>query len=349
MSPETQTALPLNAKFGDFVLDTIPVPSPGREEVLVKVTSAALNPVDWKIQKYGWWIEKYPSVFGTDLAGEIVRLGEGVSTFEIGDKVFFQGSYGQSEYNGFQQYALADIHTIAKIPSNVSVDEAATIPVTITAAYVAFYSSKPNGLGLKAPVVPGGKGKYSGTPVVVLGGASSVGQFAIQLAKLSGFSPIITTASLKHEEFLKSLGATDVVDRNVPPTKENIQKLSEKPVEIVFDSIASSQTQEDGLNILGSGGELVTVLEIEERLLKKAAAQNTEMVHALGLKTLPFHVELLREFWAHATELLESGDIKPNRVEVLPNGLKAVTGGLERLFNNKVSGVKLVVRPQESA
>lgn len=87
MPSQTQKALILNKKQGDFVISTIPVPKPGKDEVLVKIVSSALNPVDWKIQKYGWWIEEYPSIFGTDIAGEVVELGEGVSKFAVGDRV----------------------------------------------------------------------------------------------------------------------------------------------------------------------------------------------------------------------------------------------------------------------
>lgn len=349
MPAQEQKALILEKKQGDFVLSTLPIPKPGKDEVLLKVISSALNPVDWKIQKYGWWIEDYPSVFGTDIAGEVVELGEGVSSVDVGDKVFVQGSYGQNEYNGFQQYTLADIHTLAKVPSNVSTDEAATIPVALTAAYVALYNVKPHGLGFETPVHAGARGKYQSTPIVILGGASSLGQYAIQLAALSGFSPIITTASPKHEEYLKTLGATVVVDRHIPATQEAFHRFSEKPIGVVLDAISSAETHEDALKILGSGGLLASVLALEDHIKSQAEKQNTEAFHILGLKTLPFHVQLLREFWAHATELLQNGDIKPNKVEVLPNGLKGIPEGLERLYENKVSGVKLVARPQETA
>ncbi len=73
---------------------------------------------------------------------------------------------------------------------------------------VGLYQKAPGGLDLTPPWAPGGKGKYSGKSIVVLGGASIVGQGAIQWARLSGFSPIVATASLSNETFLKSIGAT---------------------------------------------------------------------------------------------------------------------------------------------
>lgn len=85
--PKEQKALILEEKFAPFTLSTLPVPKPGKEEVLVKISSLALNPIDWKIQKYGWFIAKYPAVLGSDLAGDVIQLGEGVSGLAVGDQV----------------------------------------------------------------------------------------------------------------------------------------------------------------------------------------------------------------------------------------------------------------------
>ncbi|TEB33480.1 GroES-like protein [Coprinellus micaceus] len=328
MSSQTQKALILNKKQGDFVISTVPVPKPGKDEVLVKIVSSALNPVDWKIQKYGWWVEEYPSYLWNRHRWRSCRARrECLEICRWGPS----GSYGQNEQNGFQQFAIADAHTTAKIPPNVSSDEASTIPVAFTAAYVGLYNVKPHGMGFDTPVHTGARGKYKDTPIVILGGASSLGQYAIQLAALSGFSPIITTASLKHEEYLKSLGATVVLDRHVPPSKESFQQFSEKPIETVLDAISSAQTHEDSLRIIGYAGE-------------RAEKQGTGAYHVLGLKTLPFHVQILREFWDSRNRT--SGEWQHQ--EVLPNGLEGIPEGLERLYENKVSGVKLVARPQES-
>ena len=87
MAPPTQKALLLDAKFGKFVVDTIPVPKPGPGDILVKVKAAALNPVDWKIQKYGMLVETFPAILGLDISGDVEELGEGVTDFKKGDRV----------------------------------------------------------------------------------------------------------------------------------------------------------------------------------------------------------------------------------------------------------------------
>lgn len=111
---------------------------------------------------------------------------------------------------------------------------------------------------------------------MIFGGSSSVGQYslftsqpfllyqsliikilaAIQLAKLSGFSPIITTASLRSEDLVKSLGATHLVDRKSDVVAE-VKKITSSPVEVIYDSIAEKDTQEQAWEILTPGGTLL--------------------------------------------------------------------------------------------
>ncbi|RXW12749.1 hypothetical protein EST38_g13104 [Candolleomyces aberdarensis] len=352
MAAQNQKAVVLLKRFGDLAVTSLAVPKPSKGEVLIKVHSTALNPVDWKVQKFGAFITEesaFPAVLGMDLAGEVVELGEGVTQWKIGDRVFCQTSYDKGE-GSFQQYAIAGAEMLATIPSNISYDQASTLPVAITAPYVALYCAKPNGLGFEPPVTAGGRGKYAGTPIVILGGPSSVGQFAIQLAKLSGFSPIITTSSPKHKEWLLSLGATDIIDRSLPldSTKEAIGKITDKPILTVIDTISSEETQNVGLDLLAPSGQLGLVLYAIEGLVAKAEAQGKFVVSVMGMKKLPHLAELLRGFYGNISKLLEHDDIKPNKVEVLPDGLNSVADGLKRLEENKVSGVKLVAHPQET-
>ncbi|KAJ2915219.1 hypothetical protein MD484_g5214, partial [Candolleomyces efflorescens] len=346
---QTQKALLLQEKLGELILTTLPVYELAKDEVLIKIHSTALNPVDWKIQRLGFYTDVLPLVLGSDISGEVVELGEGVSQFSKGDKVFFQGVYQENNHTGFQEYTTADVHTLAKIPPNVSFDEASSIPVALTAAYVGLYNINPHGLGLDAPVNDGARGKYANTPIVVIGGSSSVGQLAIQLAHLSGFNPIITTSSAKHEAFLKSLGATHVLDRYTPLSTERVRAITDKPIKYIYDAISLPDTQKAGFDLLASGGQIATVLKPEPFTEERGPKENKSAVWVIGAKKLPHNVELLRNFWSHATELLEAGDLKPNRVEVLPNGLNGVPDGLKRLQEDKVSGVKLISRPRETS
>ncbi|KAF8886002.1 GroES-like protein [Infundibulicybe gibba] len=314
MSANTQQkALFLESKQGKLVVRDTDIIPPAHGQLL--------------IQEYGIYLEKFPAILGTDAAGDVVEVGPGVTNIAKGDKVFFQGMF-TNEAATFQQYTLANALTVSKIPPNISYDEAASIPVALTAAYVGLYHKVPHGIGLTPPVEESGRGKYSGKPLVVIGGSSSVGQYAIQLAKLSGFWPIITTCSPKHAEHVKSLGATHVIDRTIPlaSLRSEIAKITRAPIGYAFDAISSSATQNATYDLLASGGHLAIVLD---SIIQ--GEDNTKVVaRVLGILSLP-----------HNRELLEG------MVEVLPGGLGGIVNGLEKLKNDQVSGVKLIARPQE--
>ena len=82
-----QKALLLLEKQGDFAVREIDVPKPEPGEILVEVRATGLNPVDWKIQKIGFAVSEYPAVLGSDSAGVVKEVGEGVAGFEVGDRV----------------------------------------------------------------------------------------------------------------------------------------------------------------------------------------------------------------------------------------------------------------------
>lgn len=86
--PSEQYALVLDSKCGNFTVRRHKTPTPGAGQLLVKIEAAGLNPVDWKIQKYGIFLEEYPMVIGTDIAGTVEEVGEGVVGFTKGDRVY---------------------------------------------------------------------------------------------------------------------------------------------------------------------------------------------------------------------------------------------------------------------
>ncbi|KAF7771560.1 hypothetical protein Agabi119p4_5871 [Agaricus bisporus var. burnettii] len=339
--PQQQKALFLESKQGDFVVKTRAVPKPGPGQALIQVKAAALNPVDWKIQKYGIYVTDFPAILGTDVSGVIVAIGEGITKFNVGDKVFCQGKI-ELDYADFQQYALVDEHHLAKIPANINFDQAATMPLGVTTAFLLMYNKPPHGHGLVNPIEA--PGHYKDQPFVVLGGSANVGQNAIQFAKLSGFNPIIATASLKHTDFLKSLGATHVLDRNLSAQalKAEIEKITTKPVKHVCDAISLAETQQTGVEILAPGGHLMLVLA------PTVSSDDKHILNVVAFRHLEPNVEQITAMYGKLSEWVEKGIIKPNNVEVLPGGLNGIVGGFKRMEANQVSGLKLVVHPEET-
>ena len=141
---------------------------------------------------------------------------------------------------------------------------------------------------------------------------------AIQVAKLSKFSPIITTASPHNEALLKSLGATHVLDRSLPASKlaaEVAQLAGGKPVELVYDAVSLPDTQTLGYEVLAPGGALLLTLAPQIPEDKKKADDNKKIVHVFGNVHTPENRQLGIEQYSRLTEWLRTGAIV---VRILP-------------------------------
>ncbi|KAG2036274.1 chaperonin 10-like protein [Suillus americanus] len=341
-----QKALFLQSKQGQFAVGPHNIPKPGKDEVLIQVYSAALNPVDYKVQEHGLYIENYPAILGEDIAGIVVEVGEGVHHIAKGDRVFSHGQF-TNHGSAFQQFTLSVADFTTKIPNNLGYDEAATIPLALDTASTGLYNSNRYGLGLTPPWVESGIGMYSETPIVILGGSSAVGSYAIQLARLSGFSPIITTASEKHEKYLMTLGATHVLSRHLSANelKTHVNKHASGPIKYVYDPISLPETQQIGWSLLDQKGRLVLTLpaSVEEKEGKERVA-----IRTFGSPHANENKPLCKGLWATLSKWLEAGIIQPLNYEVLPNGLEGIVEGLDRMKKGQVSGKKLVAHPQDT-
>ena len=194
-----------------------------------------------------------------------------------------------------------------------------------------MYNSNPYGIGLAPPVTPEGRGKYAGNPIVIIGGSSSVGQngkqlrhftcqkwnspynfSVLQLAKLSGFSPIITTASLKHTESLKYLGATHVIDRNISASAlaAEIANITKNvPLKYAADSISLADTQQVAYDLLAPGGVLATFLPVAIN-----TTEEKRVISAIGVIKYPSNVKLLNAlFHDNFERLLKEGLVKVSK------------------------------------
>ncbi|KIK41719.1 hypothetical protein CY34DRAFT_805735 [Suillus luteus UH-Slu-Lm8-n1] len=338
-----QKALFLSEKQGDFEIGSRNIPSPGAGQLLVKVQSAALNPVDYKIKDIGIFITHYPAVLGTDIAGIVEEVGEGVENFRKGDRVLAHGNF-TNDLAGFQHYTLTVASFTAKIPPSVSFDSAATVPLGLDTALVGLYGEQ-LGAGITPPWTKSlGESK---TPIVVFGGSSSVGAYAIQLARLSGFYPIIATASPSNEDLVRDYGATHFFDRNLSGKQlmAAISKVTDSPIGLVYDAISLPETQLAAWELLANNGTLVVTLSPS---VKEDEGKGRKVVATFANPHIPQNDELCNSSWAMVEKWLSEGTIRPNKHEVLPNGLEGIVGGLERMRLGQVSGTKLVAHPQET-
>ncbi|KAI0648658.1 GroES-like protein [Trametes meyenii] len=351
--PTHQKSLQLLSKLGPFSIQQTKVPHPGPNDLLVRVEAAGLIPLDWKIQAFGLLIEKYPATLGSDGAGVVVSVGANVSDFKIGDRVAVANVLDDSASGTYQQYALSSAALATKLPDSLSFDEAATFPGNLHTAAVTLYNKHEDATSLKltAPWEAGGRNAYANQPMVVLGGAASVGQYVIQFLKLSGFSPIITTASPRNEELVKSLGATHVFDRSLPAStlSAEILKLAGGPLPFVYDAVSVQDTQNLAYDLVAPGGHILLLLPENVDAAKKTDGRDVKFSLSSPWLAFPYNYEFGKVFVKEFEKLLADGSFKPNTPEVLPGGLNAVVEGLERLKANAVSAKKLIVHPQETA
>ncbi|KAK1215687.1 hypothetical protein PQX77_021692 [Marasmius sp. AFHP31] len=344
-----QKSLVLERKQGPLVVSTRPIPKPGPGELLVRVKAAGLNPVDWKIQEYGHLIadDQYPVVLGSDIAGDVVELGEGVDEAQRpkGTRVYFQGRYGPIDRAGFQQYSLIAVDMAAKIPSNLSYSQAASISVAFICAAYGLLIEEPIGGNLNPKLDP--TIKYTGEHAFVIGGTTSVGQYAIQLlSKVLGFTTVIAYASATQTDHLKSLGATHVLDRHSVPVNDlssAINEITHAPLKFVFDAHGGDEARQVGFSLLGEGGRVCCV---NSRLAEKKENGKREF-GVLGIVHLPSHraagVEVMRKL----EKWVEEGVIIPNRIHELPVGLDKIVDGLAIVKGGKAGGAKVVGHPED--
>ncbi|CAL5386031.1 unnamed protein product [Camellia sinensis] len=184
----------------------VPVPAPKKKEVLIKIEAASLNPIDWKIQKgmlrplYPW---KFPHVPGTDVAGEVVEVGSGVETFKAGDKVV--ALLSDCTGGGLAEFAVAKESLTVPRPLEVSAAEGAGLPLAALTAHHVLTQC----LGIKLD----GMGPRKN--VLVTAASGGVGHYAVQLAKL-GNTHVTATCGARNMDFVKSLGADEVLDYKTP-------------------------------------------------------------------------------------------------------------------------------------
>ncbi|KAI3787920.1 hypothetical protein L2E82_00432 [Cichorium intybus] len=182
----------------------IPIPVPGNDEILLKIEAASINPVDWTIQKGRMrpiLPRKFPFIPVSDVAGEIVAVGPGVKNFKTGDKVVSTLGIG----GGFAEYAVAKVASTVPRPPEVSAADGASLVIAGCTALHALTVTAGLNLVKTEPR----------TNVLVTAASGGVGHYAVQLAKL-GNTHVTATCGARNIEFVKSLGADEVLDYKTP-------------------------------------------------------------------------------------------------------------------------------------
>ncbi|MFC6170020.1 zinc-binding dehydrogenase [Loigolactobacillus jiayinensis] len=219
-----------------------PQPQPAAEEILVRVHAVGLNPVDYKLIEGGNKKWQYPHILGLDVAGEIVALGPQVSGFAVGERVFYHGDLTKD--GGFAEYATVKSYAVAKMPAELSYEQAAALLCGAMTAYAALYR--------KASLA-------NRHTVLIHAGAGGVGGIAVQLAKHSGLT-VYTTASSRKRALAKRLLPDHIIDYQTTDVTAAIKELTHgHGVDLIINTVGTKEATAD-LQRLAYNGALVTIV-----------------------------------------------------------------------------------------
>ncbi|MCR3713752.1 zinc-dependent alcohol dehydrogenase family protein [Citrobacter freundii] len=202
----------------------IPVPAAG--EVLVKIAASGVNPIDYKIREGSatYATPELPAVLGTDMAGVVIAVGDNVSNFSVGDEVYGLTGGVRGLQGSLAQYAAVDADLIARKPANLSMREAAALPLVFLTAW--------EGLVDRAGVKAGDK-------VFVQGGSGGVGHMVIQLARIFG-ADVWASGSAEKQEMIASFGATPINYREKNVDECVSEYTAGKGFDIIYDTVGGA-------------------------------------------------------------------------------------------------------------
>jgi NADPH:quinone reductase-like Zn-dependent oxidoreductase len=271
---------------GPLVLNDVPLPTIARDQILVKIKSTAVNHLDL-VEASGTARQVLPIdlpwIPGHEFSGVVELVGGDVANWAPGDAVF-----GGSETGGaYAEYLAVKPAIIVRKPSNLSFEEAASVPVASQTAWEGIFTH----------------GRLEkGQTILIHGGAGAVGAYAVQLASKAG-ATVIATAGGDDEAYLKSIGANRVIDYR----KEQFEKVLREKVDVVFD-LVGGDTQQRSFLVMKEGGQLVSSIQ--------PVSQEEAAKHRVSGAMM--RLEPSADVLGRIARLLEEGTIRPDVATVYP-------------------------------
>ncbi|KAI8306101.1 Zinc-type alcohol dehydrogenase-like protein [Colletotrichum sp. SAR11_240] len=288
------------------------------------------------------------AVLGCDFVGTVEETGDQVDKLNKGDTIAGLIWGGEIKgIGGYSEYSVADNDISFRVPKNISLEEAATLPLASMTSWLALFSKD-------CLAIPRDGGKD--ISVLIWGGSSSVGLYAIQIAALHGFK-VITTCSPRHFDLVKSLGAKYAFDYHDDNVVESIKEAA-PGLKYVFDTIgnkSSSGLASRAIDERGGGGlctvrpgkanteDVTKQTKVTDVLVWTAFLKD----HHYGSFHWPAHEadhKLGTEFFEKLPGWVEEGKIKPNKAKVIPGGLDGVSKGFQEYRDGNISATKLVYK-----
>src|SRR3979409_2407689 len=223
---------------GKLGFTDVPTPTIARDEILVKIKSTGVNHID--LVKASGTVRQIlpidlPWIPGHEFSGVVEQIGSDVAAYAPGDALF-----GTSDMGSYAEYLAVKPAVIVRKPSNLSFEEAASVPVASQTAWQGIFTHGH---------------LEKGQTILIHGGAGAVGAYAVQLASHAG-ATVIATASGDDEAYLDSIGASRVIDYR----EAQFERVLREKVDVVFDLIGGD-TQKRSFLVLKEGGRLVATTQ----------------------------------------------------------------------------------------
>ncbi|WP_397452450.1 zinc-dependent alcohol dehydrogenase family protein [Pseudomonas sp. NA-150] len=292
-------ALIVDTANAPFRLVELPRPTPAAGQVLVRIKASGVNPLDGKIRAgtAGHARQPLPAVLGMDLAGVVEQVGEGVTHLKVGDEVYGLATGIGGAQGSLAQFAAVEADLMAIKPRNLSMREAAGLPLVLITAWEGLVDR----VGVKA-----------GQTVLVQGGAGGVGHVAVQIAKALGAN-VFATGSAASLDLIESFGAT-AIDYRANTVQEYVAEHTDgEGFDVVYDTVGGATLDASFVAARIYGGHVVSCLGWGTHSLAPLsfrAASYSGVFTLLPLLTgkgCARHGEILRE----AAQLIEAGQLKP--------------------------------------
>ncbi|MFE7620331.1 NADP-dependent oxidoreductase [Streptomyces sp. NPDC057496] len=289
-NPTTMRAIGQDTHGAPEVLKEVvlPRPVPGPGQILVAVRAAGMNPTDWKHRAAGLFLNRLPLVLGWDVSGVVEAVGFGVTLFEPGDEVFGMLPYPHG-VGSHAEYVTGPARAFARKPAGIDHVRAGALPLAALTAHQALADT--------ADVRPGQR-------VLVHAAAGGVGHLAVQIARSRG-AYVIGTASAPKHDFVRSLGADEVVDYRTTDFRDAV-----RDVDVVLDPL-SGDTRARSLDVLRPGGVLVS-------LLPGTDPDEAARAAALGVRVRTLLVEADHAGMNAVADLVAAGSLRAHVEAVFP-------------------------------
>jgi NADPH:quinone reductase-like Zn-dependent oxidoreductase len=287
----TMQAVRIHAYGGPEVLryESVPIPTPQSDDVLIRVHAAAVNPFDWQVRAgyfQSWFQHTLPLTLGWDVSGVVEATGADVHNVQVGESVYARPDSNRD--GSYAEYVVVRASEVVPKPQSLDHLHAAAVPQAALVAWKSLFDAA---------------NLAAAQTVLIHGAAGGVGTFAVQLAKWRG-ARVIATASSANLAFLRDLGADEVIDYTATRFEDVV-----RDVDVVLDTVGpADNTQQRSWAVLKPGGMLVGMVVPPD-----AAEAAAHQVRSQFIALQPDAQQL-----AEITRLIDAGQLRPIVSTVLP-------------------------------